>query len=233
VISGTRRTLLKREPVEASSIEPVDRGPTIQPVTDIRGSTLLASYSYKVGYETLFEWIVDLRKAHHPNVYATRRHRGGCLFRSYAGKRRRGRIFFRRGLTWHKIPERGSRGDDQGAIGTSEGRAEGFYGSPIYLTDFLDSREVVDKGGVNHTIRHSGSTPQAFEVFKITSMRLSTSGENRLCSLIGSSTSEHLVARADQLGNNGRTDKSCSTRNENTHILNSLINLFFYIQFCN
>jgi hypothetical protein len=43
-LSGSRGTLLKRQPVEAGGIEQVRCGPAVEPVTDIRRDTLLASY---------------------------------------------------------------------------------------------------------------------------------------------------------------------------------------------
>jgi hypothetical protein len=51
--------------------------------------------------------------------------------------------------------------------------------------------------GVNHTIRHSRSTAQAFEVVKITSMHLSACGGKRVGGRIRTSKAEYLMARAD------------------------------------
>ena len=53
VITGSRRTLLKRQPVETGGIEPVHRGPAVEPVADIRRDALLAGQSDQVGDEAL------------------------------------------------------------------------------------------------------------------------------------------------------------------------------------
>ena len=45
VIPRSRGALLKREPVEGGSIEPVHRGPAVEPVAHIRRNTLLASHT--------------------------------------------------------------------------------------------------------------------------------------------------------------------------------------------
>jgi hypothetical protein len=70
---------------------------------------------------------------------------------------------------------------------------------------------------VDHPIRHGGSTAQAFQIFKITSMYLGTRGDKRLGARIGASKAEHLMTSADEFLNDGRTDKTCSTRDEDTH----------------
>jgi hypothetical protein len=83
-------------------------------------------------------------------------------------------------LARRAVPEPGTGGDDQEALGASERGAESLDGSPIYLADFLEFREVVDKSGVNHAIRHGCSTAQAFQVFQIASMHLRARGDKRL-----------------------------------------------------
>jgi hypothetical protein len=75
----------------------------------------------------------------------------------------------------------------------------------------------VDKGGVNHAIRHGCSSAQAFQIFKITPMRLGASGGKRLGGRIGASEAENLMARADELLNDGRPDEACSSGKEYTH----------------
>ena len=69
---------------------------------------------------------------------------------------------------------------------TSNGRAEpergaeSLDGAPVELAVFCEFREVVDKSGVNHAIRHGCPAAQAFEVFQITAMNLSAGGDKRL-----------------------------------------------------
>ena len=82
VIPGSRGTFLKNEPVETGGIEQVHRGPAIESFADIRRNALLASDRDRVGDEPMLESVVNLRKTHHQNTHATRRDRGGCLFRN-------------------------------------------------------------------------------------------------------------------------------------------------------
>jgi hypothetical protein len=49
VISGSRSTLLKHEPVEVCSIEPVHRGPAVEPLTHIRRNALFRAMPMMVG----------------------------------------------------------------------------------------------------------------------------------------------------------------------------------------
>src|ERR1700722_19148287 len=73
------------------------------------------------------------------------------------------------------------------------------------------------KGRMNHAIRQGRATAQAFEVFQRASMRLSAGICERLCTLIGTSQPDHLMAGANQLGNKSGTDESGSAGNKNTH----------------
>jgi hypothetical protein len=62
-----------------------------------------------------------------------------------------------------------------------------------------------------------GSTAQAVEILQVTAMDLRTSSGKRRGCRIGASEAEHLMARLHDLLNNSRTDKACSTRDEDTH----------------
>src|SRR4029077_2121654 len=75
----------------------------------------------------------------------------------------------------------------------------------------------VVKSQVNHTIRLGRAAFQAFQVFKGTSMHLGAGRGERLCSRIGSGETDHLMARINQLGDEGGTDKTGGTSNEDTH----------------
>ena len=76
----------------------------------------------------------------------------------------------------------------------------------------------MDEGGVNHAIRLVGSPAQAFQVLEIASMRLGAGGDERLRARFRARHSEHLMARADQLLNDGGTDKARSASDEYTHL---------------
>src|ERR1700751_560919 len=124
-------------------------------------------------------------------------------------------MFFGPKAAWRK--ERGPGGDDQSTVRAGERGAESFDGAPIDLAVGLEVRKVVDKRGVNHAIRGGCSTAQAFQVFKIPSLHLRAGGGKRFGAGIGPRQSEHLMARVDELLNNGGTDKSGGTGDENTH----------------
>ena len=75
----------------------------------------------------------------------------------------------------------------------------------------------MDETGVNHAIRRGGAAAQALQVFQITSMdRGACRGEGR-CPRIRAGKTKHLMACADQLLNNGRTDKAGGAGDEHTH----------------
>src|SRR5271154_5108053 len=80
VIAGSSRSLLKRQPVEMSSIEPMRRGPAVKAVADIRRDTFLTGHIDHAGDEALLDWVVDLRKPHHRNAHALRSHCSCCFF---------------------------------------------------------------------------------------------------------------------------------------------------------
>ena len=80
VIPGSCGTLLERQPVETGSIEPVDRGPAVEPVADKRRDTLLASDGDQVRNEALLNCVVDLREAHDRGTDALRDERLRRMF---------------------------------------------------------------------------------------------------------------------------------------------------------
>ena len=72
VIPRSCLMLLQSEPVETRDVEDMGRGPAVESFAHICGDALLAGYRDEVGDETLFDWIVDLRKTHHRRLYALR-----------------------------------------------------------------------------------------------------------------------------------------------------------------
>src|SRR5580693_4692441 len=155
------------------------------------------------------------RKAQHGDAHTTRGHRRYCLFR-LAGKTGIGRILFRceRALA---VKEQGSGSDDQRAVRAREGGSQCLNGASIRLCSRRVVREVVDKGRVDHAVRRDRSAAQALEIFQRTAMYVGSRGGKGPGSRLRASQADHLMARGDQFPNNGRTDKTCSTSNENTH----------------
>src|SRR5437870_3195439 len=81
MISASRGTLLKHQPVETRGIEPMYRRPSIHAIADVRRDALVASQSNGVGDESLFLRIVNLGKSNYRDLHATRLQRGGRCFR--------------------------------------------------------------------------------------------------------------------------------------------------------
>src|SRR6266850_1837043 len=86
VILGHYGLLLKHEPVETSCIEPMHRGPAIEPVAHIGRNALLTRETDEARNEAMITVAMDgWRKAHQRHADTTRRQRCRCLFRGYAG----------------------------------------------------------------------------------------------------------------------------------------------------
>jgi hypothetical protein len=77
----------------------------------------------------------------------------------------------------------------------------------------------VVEGAVNRAIRYRRSTAQAFEVFQIAIMQLSTSGKQRVRASLRPGKTKHLMGGADQFLHHGEAYKSRSSGNENTHVM--------------
>ncbi len=133
VIPGSRRALLDRQPVETGRIEPVHRGPAIQPVTHIRRNTLLTRDLDEARNEGVIAVAMYLRKPHHRHAHTTRRQRGGRRFRSAGirGGGGNGRIFLGRDTAPRQ--QRESGGDEQGPAGAFQRGAERLDSAPVRL----------------------------------------------------------------------------------------------------
>lgn len=64
----------------------------------------------------------------------------------------------------------------------------------LHFANFLEFREVVDEGGVDHAIGRGDATPQAFQILKITPMHLRAGSGERLGCRVRASQSKHLMA---------------------------------------
>src|SRR5205807_6441295 len=164
----------EHEPVEMGSIEPVHRGPAVEPVTHIRRNALFTRDLDETRNEAVITVAMDRwGEAHHRHAHATRRHRSCCLFRSYARNRGgagSGYIFFDREATRREEP--GPGGDDQGAVRADERGAESFDGVPVGLTVILELRKVVNEGRVDHAVRSGRSAAKARDIFERTAMHI-------------------------------------------------------------
>ncbi len=77
----------------------------------------------------------------------------------------------------------------------------------------------MNEGCVDHAVRHGRALAEAFEVVKIAAMHLGARGRERLGAGIRAREAQHLMARVDELRNDGRTDKAGSSGDKDTHIL--------------
>src|SRR5271170_7632540 len=102
-------------------------------------------------------------------------------------------MVFSRQLPWRGQSDH-PRGDDEGPVGTGEHGAESLDGAPVDLTDFLESQEIMDEAGMDHGVRLSRSTAQAFQVLQIAPMHLGTSSGESLGSRIRAGQTQHLMA---------------------------------------
>jgi hypothetical protein len=76
----------------------------------------------------------------------------------------------------------------------------------------------VPEGGVDDGIRRGRSAAQAFQVFKVTWMRLSPGGLKQLYARIRPRYPKDLAACPDEFFHDGGTDESGSAGNEYTHM---------------
>jgi hypothetical protein len=141
-----------------------------------------------------------------------------CFIRGCAGKvvgGDREAVVFGRDAT--RRNERGPGRDDLRAIGTGERGTECFDRVPIDLANFLESCEVVNETGVDHTVGGGCSAAQALEVANIAPMDVSARGLKRSGSCIRAGEAKHLVACPKQLLNDGGTDEAGGTGDKDAH----------------
>src|SRR5580692_9306416 len=94
VIAHPSSTLLKCEPVEMSSVEPMYPGPAVKPIPDICGNTLFPSDTDQAWHETVITVAVDRwGKPQHRRVHSACRQRKRRFLR-LTGKGRIVRILF-------------------------------------------------------------------------------------------------------------------------------------------
>ena len=104
MIPGSRGTLLKHEPVKMSSIEPMHRGPAVEPIAYLDRNALLTCNADENRNEAMITIAMDRwRKAHHRHAHTTRCHRKSGLFRDTGNCRTgRRRSFFGNEAAWRK-----------------------------------------------------------------------------------------------------------------------------------
>jgi hypothetical protein len=75
---------------------------------------------------------------------------------------------------------------------------------------------------VNHGIGRRGTAAQTLPVFELAAMYLGAAGRKGLGARIGTGKPQHLMARLDELGNEGGANKPGGTGDKNTHEISPL-----------
>src|SRR6185437_3584011 len=94
--------------------------------------------------------------------------------------------------------QRDPGGGDQWPVGPGERVCKRLNGALVDLGAVLETREVVDEGGVNDAIRHGGAFAEAIEVLEIAALRLCARRGQRFRAVIRAGEAENLVARVDE-----------------------------------
>ncbi len=170
--------ILQGQPVETSRIEDMHCRPAVASVANVSGYTLLAGQFNGIRDESLLYGVVNLRKAHYPYAEALCREGIRRQLRGHARNRVcaiRSILLCRRAAR-RTIRYPGSGGNKQGPVGACQCGAQNLYGAPVHLANFLELRKVMDKGRVDHAVRHSSTRAEAFVVIQIAAMHLGACG---------------------------------------------------------
>src|ERR1700682_1231343 len=120
-------------------------------------------------------------------------------------------------------PERPGR-DEERPVRTGKCLAECLDGAAIRVGSCLEApreSDVVLEREMDHAIRCGSCTPQAVEVVNSAAMHLYPSGGERSGRGIRASHPDNLMARADELGNDGRSDPAGRAGDEYAHEMTS------------
>ncbi len=197
-------------------------GPAIQPIADVCRDALLARDGEEARNEAVIAVSMDRwRKANDGRAHAPRRLRKPGRFR-FTGEMGIGHVFLGCKRAFASKEQRAGS-DDERAAGTSERRAERLDGALVRLRGRRVVREVVDEGGVNHSIRAGRAIPQAVQVFERAAKHLGSRRGKGRGTLIRTSEAEHSMARVHEFRNNGGADKARRAGDKDTH--NVLTNL--------
>ena len=116
-------------------------------------------------------------------------------------------------------PERPG-GDDERPVGTRQRLAECLDGAAIRIGGALEvprERDVVLEREVDHAIRRGRRAPQAVEIIERAAVHLCPGRGEGGGRGIRAGQPDDLMARADELGNDGGADPAGRAGDENTH----------------
>ena len=128
---------------------------------------------------------------------------------------RNGRIVFRRDRS--RRLDRDARGDEEGTLRARERIPEGFDGAPVDCAVPLEIGKVVDEATVDHAVARGGAARQAFEVLERAALDLGARGGHLVRGGVRAREAEDRMARADEVGNDGRADETAGAGDKDTH----------------
>jgi hypothetical protein len=116
-------------------------------------------------------------------------------------------------------PER-ARGDEERSIGAGKRFAKCLDGTAIRVGCALEvtrESQVVLEGEMNHAVGCGRAAAQAVEIVEGAALHLCAGGGEGGGGGVGASEPDDLMARADELGNDGGADPAGRAGHENTH----------------
>ena len=114
----------------------------------------------------------------------------------------------------------GPRGHDEGPSGSGECFAERLDGLPVGAgggRGVAGRGEIVDVGGVDHAVRFGRPGAQAVQVGQGAAVNLGARGRQRCGGLVRAGQAGDVVARFEQLADDGGADEPGRAGHENTH----------------
>ena len=120
---------------------------------------------------------------------------------------------------WRGRNHQGSGGDHEGFAGTFERCSDRFDGTEVGLNRGREVRGFGDvvESRVDDTVRCDRAAPQAVEVVERTAVHLGAGGLQCCGGRVRAGEADDLMPRRKQLADDGRTDVSACSGNENSH----------------
>ena len=224
----SRRRRLQREAEQARGIEPVHGGPAVGPVADVAGDALVAGDVDQRRDEAGVSVTVHRRRqSHDRRADAARREGERQLGRGRASRGPRRQCGARVGavpVPFGRHPPRCEPecpgGDDERSIRTRQRSPKRLDGAAVRVGSALEvarESEVVLEREVDHAIRRGRRALQAVEVVERAALHLGPGGGERRGRGIRAGEPDDLMARADELGNDGGADPAGRAGDEYTH----------------
>ena len=219
VIPTSVGTLLENETIEVRGVEPMHSGPAVAPVVQVDRGSIFSSEPDQRWNEVGITLAVHRWWQSYDRHAHTQRRDGvgrffGCRARMPSGARR-GRGLFGDAYTFRKDAD--GRGDDERPRRAGERCSKHLDGAPIQLAALFELREVMIESRVNDRFRRGGAVLEAVDIFDRPQLNLDADRLQRRDALVRVGKAQHLMSRAEQLLNDGGTDKSRGSSDKDTH----------------